>query len=777
MASKKPFFKYSKEQMEDAIADVKRGLAVATSARKHKVPRVTLMYKIQGKTPTERKMGRDSYLTKEEEGVLVTWILSMAKVGFPVGKEQLLNSVQHLMLELKRDNPFANNRPGKKWYASFLKRNPMISERTSQNLTITRASVTTGQLTDWFNEIFNYLQENKYDDILNDPKRIFNADETAFFLNPKGDKVMAERGAKNVYKIVNSDEKECLTALITGNAAGDLAPPMIIFRYERIPKELANSVPETWGIGKSESGWMTGETFYEFISNIFYPWLLETNSAFPVILFIDGHASHLTLHVSQFCDEHKIILVALLPNSTHKIQPMDVSVFRTLKAGWKEIVQEWRLQNYNNPILKKIHFSPLLRQTLEKRISPQILQNGFRKCGIYPWDPKAVDIATKKENARVLNVNNAKLTELQKGLHFVEKFISQDKVETFKKCSVWSGDIADQSLFEFYTSILKEINSVEKEVNQIQKTEKLQNQESLQNIKSIEDKENTDSQNQLSTAGPSQIPNLDNTVSVEENENTQKQHVTPPSKETRPSENIDLPFNVPTPFKKACFWPGPKPSKSKKYKKEKVPSVTTSKSWQMYYQKKELKKKELEEAKKKRLEDRKRKKELNQVQKDLNKDKKENSTNIKKTLEKRKRQHISSSSSEEDWVPSGNSSDDIEETYFIPENEPENDGLLNIDTDERVEYKEGDYILVGFPGKNRILHFVCVIQVVLENDELEVVGLKKCNDSNKNVFILNDADVSTIETTQIVHKLSFPNMQVAGDRIKYEFKEDLRVDG
>lgn len=73
---------------------------------------------------------------------------------------------------------------------------------------------------------------------------------------------------------MNNDEKECLTVVITANAAGDVAPPMIVFRYERIPKELALSVPESWGIGKSESGWMVTETFYEFIANIFHPWLV-----------------------------------------------------------------------------------------------------------------------------------------------------------------------------------------------------------------------------------------------------------------------------------------------------------------------------------------------------------------------------------------------------------------------------------------------------------------------------------------------------------------------
>lgn len=62
-----------------------------------------------------------------------------------------------------------------------------------------------------------------------EPKRIFNMDETAFFfLNPKGNKVLAAKDEKSVYQQVNSDEKECFTVLLGGNAAGQVLPPMVV---------------------------------------------------------------------------------------------------------------------------------------------------------------------------------------------------------------------------------------------------------------------------------------------------------------------------------------------------------------------------------------------------------------------------------------------------------------------------------------------------------------------------------------------------------------------
>lgn len=34
-------------------------------------------------------------------------------------------------------------------------------------------------------------------------------------------------------------------------------------------------MPDEWAMGKSENGWITGEVFYEYFVNYFYPWLVE----------------------------------------------------------------------------------------------------------------------------------------------------------------------------------------------------------------------------------------------------------------------------------------------------------------------------------------------------------------------------------------------------------------------------------------------------------------------------------------------------------------------
>lgn len=114
----------------------------------------------------------------------------------------------------------------------------------------------------WHAEITTFLQDNKLSDVLTDPKRVYNADEAAFFLNPKGNKVLFSRGEKCVNSIVNSNEKECLTVMVSGNANGDVCPSMVLYQYERVPQDIVEKLPLGWGVGRSENGWMTTGVFF-----------------------------------------------------------------------------------------------------------------------------------------------------------------------------------------------------------------------------------------------------------------------------------------------------------------------------------------------------------------------------------------------------------------------------------------------------------------------------------------------------------------------------------
>lgn len=121
---KKTLKNYTQESIRSALEDCDRGLSVAASAKKHGVPRITLLYKINGKYPRTSKMGPESYLNKEEEEILSNWIINTAKAGFPISKNQLLDSLQQLIRELKRPTPLKKKPSRQKMVCTFFKEKP-----------------------------------------------------------------------------------------------------------------------------------------------------------------------------------------------------------------------------------------------------------------------------------------------------------------------------------------------------------------------------------------------------------------------------------------------------------------------------------------------------------------------------------------------------------------------------------------------------------------------------------------------------------------------------
>lgn len=123
---------------------------------------------------------------------------------------------------------------------------------------------------------------------------------------------------------------------------------MVVYPGKRLPQGVKLSMPENWAIGRSEKGWMNGEIFFEYLVNIFYKWLKDKKVLFPVLMFLDGHSSQLTYHLSKFCSDHDIILIGIFPNATHLLQPLDVAVFKPLKQGWSKVVHGCHIMAKNS---------------------------------------------------------------------------------------------------------------------------------------------------------------------------------------------------------------------------------------------------------------------------------------------------------------------------------------------------------------------------------------------------------------------------------------------
>eukprot|EP00731_Ephydatia_muelleri_P011296 Em0006g190a len=270
--ARQPYLKYSLESMELALKEVRDGRMSRNAASKaFGVPRSTLCDKLDGKTPEDRRMGPPSVLTKAEEAMLANFCIKYLKCGFPINREDLFDIVQRIIQVDGRQTPFTDGRPGYYWFQGFMHRNPALTERSAEILTGGRAAVTEAAIRKWFNDIKTYVVDEEHaGDVFQDPLRIFNFDESNFLLARKKGKVLGPVNYKSFLQSSQENDKEGLTVLMGYSASGKIAPPMIVYSYKQhIPRDVIEAVESadpTWAAGRSDTGWMTSVTFYDYIS-------------------------------------------------------------------------------------------------------------------------------------------------------------------------------------------------------------------------------------------------------------------------------------------------------------------------------------------------------------------------------------------------------------------------------------------------------------------------------------------------------------------------------
>ena len=109
----------------------------------------------------------------------------------------------------------------------------------------------------------------------------------------------------------------------------------------------------------------------------------------PVVLFFDGHVSHLALDLLKEARNECVHLYTLLSNTTHVLQPLDVAVYVPVKTAWRKVLQEYKIKTRASNADNKV-FGALLAKLLNHSVTPSQLRAGFSATGICPFNPKAV---------------------------------------------------------------------------------------------------------------------------------------------------------------------------------------------------------------------------------------------------------------------------------------------------------------------------------------------------------------------------------------------------
>ena len=385
--------------MLNAIDGVQKGMSVRAASIKFHIPRKTLDDHLKKRVEHGARPGPRTALTKVEEDSLVSYLVYMSQLGFPLTRTMLKAyawAISKRSGSSSRFNPDLG--PGDHWCSNFMSRHSNLSLRKVDSLDRDRAEAFNKNVVDKY---FCLLGE-KLDELnLKDkPRQIYNCDESFLPLDTTKEKVIALKGSKSVYSQATGT-REHITLLCCASAAGLPHPPMIIYANSFPGGQYRFQGPDDALYAKSDSGWVDSELFQTWLTKLF---IKHAVSQRPLLLLVDGHKSHVTLDVIDICRENNIVLFCLPPHTTHALQPLDVSVFKALKANYAKTVRALCAKK-PTLVISKREFSKVLKVPFEQSFSLVNVKSGFRKCGIYPFDPSA--IATEKMTPSLLTSDSS----------------------------------------------------------------------------------------------------------------------------------------------------------------------------------------------------------------------------------------------------------------------------------------------------------------------------------------------------------------------------------
>lgn len=215
------------------------------------------------------------------------------------------------------------------------------------------------------------------------PSNVYHCDETGVSCVHKHQKVLAMKFVRQVGKLTSAERGKSITILFCMSANGYFIPPFFVFSRQKINNRLIINAPaQSEGVAQPK-GWMNSDFFLQWLRHFIK--CARSSIESPVLILLDGHNSHKTLDVINFCREHNIHLISSPPHTTHKLQPLDRTFIKSFKNVYHERCDMWIRANAGTRITD-YDIAGLVGEAFTKVARLDIAVSGFKCTGIYHFD-------------------------------------------------------------------------------------------------------------------------------------------------------------------------------------------------------------------------------------------------------------------------------------------------------------------------------------------------------------------------------------------------------
>ncbi|KAE9523029.1 hypothetical protein AGLY_016660 [Aphis glycines] len=326
-------------------------------------------------------MGRPTALETATESKLAGLLKVINKYGYGLSRKEVLNLVGNYVISCNIKTPFRNGYPDEDWWFGFSKRQ-QLSIKKPQIVEHTRKKACDPFLIyGYFDLLWKTLVELN---LIHRPDRVWNLDETSFCHDPSKTKIVGGIGISTT-RTTHGSGRDNTSVLMACSAIDQKGPPLIIFKGKSVWDKWVGETSIFPGTtyAATTNGWMEKEVFYNYFEKSF---IKSTNPTpeNPVLLIYDGHSSHVDLKLIDTAIKNNVTIMLLPPHSSHLLQPLDLAVFKSIKNEWDKILCSCGQKLPKSEL-------PKIICNIWTKLDSQIIKNGFRKSGIYPFNRTVVE--------------------------------------------------------------------------------------------------------------------------------------------------------------------------------------------------------------------------------------------------------------------------------------------------------------------------------------------------------------------------------------------------
>ncbi|KAE8743266.1 hypothetical protein FOCC_FOCC011146 [Frankliniella occidentalis] len=384
--------KFGEGNMKAAIEAVKGGLSLRIAAERFNVKHQTLYkkYKENKDSPDinledlKKGFATRRLFTDEQETSLAEYVLILAQMGLGLSVEQTCQLAYEFAVINKIEMPknWKNNEcGGREWFRCFLRRHPNLSIRKPEACSVARASsFNKTNMDSFFNRLEGVLARHPS---FQDGSRIVNLDECGTTTVSCLGKIVAPNGQKQVYQSTSGERGTLVTTCLIVGALGQVIPPVMLFPRKNFKNNMTiGAYPGTLGLA-SESGWMNAELFPKVLQHIVKHTACTKEN--PLLILCDNLEAHVTLEAIEYARENGITILTLVPHTTHRTQPLEVSIMGPFKRAYENAMSIWK-RAHPNQCCTIYDLAQFVCTAVGKALTPANITAGFKKTGIMPFD-------------------------------------------------------------------------------------------------------------------------------------------------------------------------------------------------------------------------------------------------------------------------------------------------------------------------------------------------------------------------------------------------------